>query len=116
LFVLRFERDAVRPIAADRDRRVAGLADWLVARPQARLLVAGHTDALGDAAYNLALSRRRADAVARLLAAAGVPAGQLVVRGYGETAPLRQPSDPGLNRRVSFSLIGHEGCPEALSD
>jgi outer membrane protein OmpA-like peptidoglycan-associated protein len=116
LLVVRFDRDAVRPIAADLDRQMVELADLLMAHPQAKLVVAGHTDAAGDSAYNLALSHRRADMVAGLLTDAGVPAQQLVVRGYGETAPLRQAGDPGLNRRVSLSLIGYEGCPKALSD
>ena len=116
LLVVRFDRDAVRPIEADLDRRMVELADLLMAHPEARLVVAGHTDAAGDSAYNLALSHRRADMVAGLLTDAGVPAQQLVVRGYGETAPLRQAGDPGLNRRVSLSLIGYEGCPKALSD
>lgn len=71
-----------------------------------RFLVAGHTDAKGRAGYNLDLSRRRALAVARYLADAGIVPARLVAHGWGETR-LKLPSDPlsGANRRVEVALI-----------
>ena len=47
--------------------------------------VHGHTDYLGRQAYNMKLSQRRAEAVRQYLVNAGVPAGKIVARGYGET-------------------------------
>lgn len=116
LFVVHFDHDGVRPIVDDLARRVVELADWLAARPEVKLVVAGHTDAAGNPAYNLSLSRQRSQVMAELLAYAGVPTWQLVVRGYGESRPLSQADDPSHNRRVSFSLIGYEGCPTVQAE
>lgn len=72
-----------------------------------RFLIAGHTDARGDADYNLALSHRRARAVTLYLAQTfGLHAQRLVPVGFGETRPGNPawPEDP-LNRRVEITLI-----------
>lgn len=54
--------------------------------PREVFLVEGHTDAVGAAQYNLALSDRRAESVALALTEYfGVPPENLVVQGYGET-------------------------------
>jgi outer membrane protein OmpA-like peptidoglycan-associated protein len=53
--------------------------------PREVFLIEGHTDAVGDAAYNLALSDRRAETVALALTEYfDVPPENLVVQGYGE--------------------------------
>lgn len=53
--------------------------------PEEIFLIEGHTDAVGDAAYNLALSDRRAESLALALSEYfDVPAENLVVQGYGE--------------------------------
>lgn len=71
----------------------------------ARFMIAGHTDAAGSDVYNMALSERRAAAVAAYLIAAGVYRERLIARGFGETDPLGgQPDDP-MNRRVEARLI-----------
>ena len=70
-------------------------------------LVEGHTDAVGDAAMNLALSDRRAESVALALSEYfDVPPENLVVQGYGERY-LRVPTDAAerLNRRASVRRI-----------
>lgn len=72
-----------------------------------RLLIEGHTDRSGGRAFNLALSKRRADAVIDRLVAAGVPRTRLESSGRGFDVP-RDPSDPGAatNRRVEGRCIG----------
>lgn len=72
-----------------------------------RFLIAGHTDASGDAAYNRRLSGRRADAVRRRLIEAGVAADRLDARGFGEDEPL-DPAVPNAaaNRRVEIRNLG----------
>ncbi len=72
-----------------------------------RFVVEGHTDAIGNRAYNADLSSRRAQAVVDLLVAEGVEASRLQPAGYGFDR-LRFPSrprDPG-NRRVEVARLG----------
>lgn len=52
------------------------------------IVVTGHSDRLGSRAHNLDLSLRRAEAVRDYLAATGVPAGSMQVRGVGAAEPL----------------------------
>ncbi len=73
-----------------------------------RFRIAGHTDAVGSAAYNEALSVRRAEAVRRYLVEHhGVAAARLAATGYGLTR-LLDPANPtsAVNRRVEITNIG----------
>lgn len=64
------------------------VADILRRHPDWRLRVDGHTDAVGGAAANLALSRRRAEAVKRaLVERLGGGEDRLQARGFGESRP-----------------------------
>jgi len=65
--------------------------------PQARLLIAGHADAAGQARQNLTLSQRRAATVVSYLANKGIDAGRLEAVGYGATRPAA-PNDSRANR------------------
>ncbi len=70
-------------------------------------LVEGHTDAKGSAAYNLALSKRRAESVVRYLTTiAGIDTDRLEAVPMGKSALLypERPDDP-KNRRVVFRGI-----------
>ncbi|HZY78168.1 MAG TPA: OmpA family protein [Cyclobacteriaceae bacterium] len=72
------------------------------------LEVDGHTDNVGEDAYNLKLSQSRADAVVRYLTSKGVRAGALTSKGFGETRPLTSnQTDAGkaVNRRVEFTIM-----------
>jgi predicted Rdx family selenoprotein len=81
--------------------------------PDLRLEVTGHTDARGNADYNLALSERRADAVANYLIQKGIDPDRLISRGLGESAPIAMdfledgtdsPEGRRLNRHVDLRL------------
>lgn len=68
--------------------------------------VQGHTDDVGDEAYNQKLSSARAEAVRAWLTAHGVVAARLSARGYGKNQPIADNgSDAGRakNRRVELS-------------
>ncbi|APW40029.1 hypothetical protein RD110_24845 [Rhodoferax koreense] len=68
------------------------------------LRVEGHTDNVGSAAFNQTLSLRRAEAVARALAAKGLPLNLMEVRGLGKDKPIvdnNTPENRLQNRRVA---------------
>ena len=75
--------------------------------------VLAHTDTSGTDQANVALSNRRAAAVATYLGARGVGRARIASKGYGETAPLYNPerneSDMAANRRVEIRLVPYTG-------
>lgn len=83
------------------------MADILDANPYEVFLIEGHTDAVGSAASNLALSDRRAESVALALTEYfGIPPENMVVQGYGEyDLRVETESDERRNRRVAARLI-----------
>ena len=71
-----------------------------------KLEVQGHTDNVGNDAYNQTLSEARAKSVVAWLTAHGVAADRLTARGYGKTKPVADNgSDDGRarNRRVEIA-------------
>ncbi len=57
--------------------------------PRSQIVIEGHTDSYGGDESNLALSRRRAEAVSDYLSGQlGVPAFRISAVGYGETQPI----------------------------
>ena len=85
-----FESDRDRIDAAASQAVLARILDVLRATENVqRARVEGHTDEVGDDAYNLDLSQRRAGRVRDWLAAHGIAADHLDARGYGETRLIR---------------------------
>ena len=75
--------------------------------PQERVVIAGFTDNVGTAEYNLGLGQRRAQAVADILISEGVSAGRLEVVSYGKERPIADNSTEegrARNRRVEFHI------------
>jgi len=76
--------------------------------PNVRTAAEGHTDSVGNDAYNQGLSQRRAESVRDYLASHGVSPSRLQARGYGESRPIADNSTEDgrtLNRRVELSPI-----------
>ena len=72
-----------------------------------QVVVVGHTDTSGSAAYNVRLSERRAKAVADSLAGMGVNQSVMTVDWKGETQPAVQTGDgvkEPLNRRTTIDI------------
>lgn len=84
-----------------------GILDVLDEDPSAVFLVEGHTDAVGSDLYNLTLSDRRAETVARILVEAyDVPPENLVIQGYGEEyLKVETEQAERANRRVTLRNI-----------
>jgi outer membrane protein OmpA-like peptidoglycan-associated protein/uncharacterized protein YidB (DUF937 family) len=88
--------DASKPVL----RQAAALIKKLPAA--AKVHIDGYTDASGDAAANVVLSRRRAEAVRALLIDAGVAPGKLRAKGHG--AAHSTEGDNRGDRRLEFSV------------
>lgn len=81
------------------------------AYPTALVTIEGFADPAGSPQYNLALSRRRAEAVKAYMVQLGLPERQFKTVGYGEqqvrqVAPGAERDQPGAlqNRRVTFTI------------
>lgn len=83
------------------------MSDILDNNPYEVFLIEGHTDAVGSASSNLALSDRRAESVALALTEYfGIPPENMVVQGYGEyDLRVETDADERRNRRVAVRLI-----------
>lgn len=71
------------------------------------IIVKGHTDSVGNADYNMKLSKARAEAVYNYLLKAGVDASHLSYEYYGMTRPIATNDTPEgqlMNRRVEFEI------------
>ncbi|GAA3921723.1 OmpA family protein [Hymenobacter algoricola] len=85
------------------------LQKLLVETPALRLEISGHTDNVGNAAYNKDLSLRRAKAVVDYLVAKGTDKARLTFAGYGDTQPVAPNTTKAsrqLNRRTEFKVTG----------
>lgn len=83
------------------------MRDAIDANPAQVFLIEGHTDTVGDARYNLALSDRRAESVALALTEYfDVPPANMVVQGYGEAdLRVRREGNIRANRRGAVRNI-----------
>ena len=98
------DRTELQPGArAELDR----IGSFLEAHPGREVSVEGHTDDVGDAQYNVALSERRARVVAEHLIARGVDPQRIHVEGFGASRPIA-PNDSASgrqqNRRVEVVI------------
>lgn len=81
-------------------------ANYLKNHPNARILLAGHTDERGSREYNVALGERRANTVAQIIRMAGVSSHQVRVVSYGKERPANLGHDEeshAQNRRVELT-------------
>ncbi|SOD81551.1 OmpA family protein [Spirosoma fluviale] len=84
------------------------LSVFMQANPTLSVEISGHTDDKGDAAANLALSQKRAQAVVTYLTKAGIPPNRIKAVGYGKTRPLAPNTtdeNRRLNRRIDWRVL-----------
>jgi OOP family OmpA-OmpF porin len=95
--------DRLKPESA---AAIQTVAKGLDTNPALKLLIEGHTDSVGNAAANLDLSKRRAEAVKTVLVSQfSVDASRLTTNGLGATKPIDfndTPQGRAQNRRVEF--------------
>jgi outer membrane protein OmpA-like peptidoglycan-associated protein len=105
---LRFATDSAE-LLADSDAVLGAVKRILDEHPEiAHLRIEGHTDSIGEAAYNDDLSARRAGAVEAWLVAHGIARERLESAGLGSKEPLdTNDTEEGRakNRRVVFRIL-----------
>lgn len=83
-------------------------ADFMNRYPNTDTVIEGHASAPGEAAYNLQLSQKRADAVRKLLITKyGIDASRITAVGFGETQLLDTANTPAANaknRRITAKV------------
>lgn len=87
---------------------LGGVAQMLIANPDMRVEISGHTDNTGSAEVNTRLSQQRAEAVVAYLVEKGVSAERLTAHGYGPDKPIADNDTPegrAQNRRVELKRI-----------
>ena len=89
------------------------LFDFMKGNSDVKIVVSGHTDAIGNDDYNLRLSKDRAQAVVDYLVRNGIASSRLTAVGYGETRPIARNENADnsdnaigrqLNRRIEISM------------
>jgi OOP family OmpA-OmpF porin len=99
---LQYEFDSDRLTAEDK-LKLDAVAQQLTALSFESGEVGGYTDSTGDDAYNLELSKKRAQSALDYLAAKGIAPGRMTAVGYGEANPIGDNATPegqALNRRA----------------
>jgi len=92
-------------LLAEGSRNMLKLADFFRRNPRSAASIEGHTDSVGGAEANLALSGQRAQAVMAALVGLGVPADHLNIKALGEAMPVADNGTPAgrqINRRVEI--------------
>jgi OmpA-OmpF porin, OOP family len=101
-----FESGSAR-LTPQSQRQIANIAAVLRTYPKTTVVVAGHTDNVGSAPANVALSRARAETIARQLRNGGVAADRVRVEAYGSEKPMADNSSEdgrSQNRRVTLDV------------
>jgi len=99
-----FSSAELKPGSREPLRKMAAV---FLAYPDTRLTIAGHTDNIGPVGYNIHLSERRAQAVAEVIADAGVPRARLRIMGLGFERPVAandSAAGRARNRRVEIHI------------
>lgn len=82
-----YNSDRLKPEAKAKLHKIADLINATQFASRA-IAVEGHADAIGGKDFNLGLSKRRAQSVARALVFSGVPKERLAVAWFGKSKPL----------------------------
>jgi len=101
-----FNKYTLKPAARERLARVSGI---VLAYPDLKLEIEGHTDSIGSEEYNQTLSEKRAATVRDYLVSSGVSIANVVARGLGKSDPVADNSSTAgrkQNRRVEMIVSG----------
>jgi len=105
-FVVYFDWDQ-STLTSEASSIITQAANYAKSGRPTRVLVVGHADTSGSAAYNVGLSNRRARTTADALVAQGVAGGVISLDGRGETQLATATADgvrEPLNRRATINI------------
>lgn len=80
-----FDSSKITPAYMEKIKEVSNI---LNDKPDYKVVLEGHTDSTGPAEYNMKLSQKRADAVAKALVDLGIDKDRISTEAYGETKPI----------------------------
>jgi len=101
-----FNKYTLKPEARERLAKISGI---VLAYPDLKLDIEGHTDAIGSDEYNQTLSEKRADSVRGYLVSSGVVPDHITAVGLGKSDPVADNATAAgrkLNRRVDMVVSG----------
>lgn len=96
----------LRPVAREKLAKVAGIVSG---HPGLKLEIEGHTDSVGNDAYNQTLSEKRGEAVRAYLTREGMASSAVSSQGFGESRPAASNENSNgrqQNRRVEIVISG----------
>jgi OOP family OmpA-OmpF porin len=106
-FTVFFTQNSIEiPVYAN--EMLASAAALMKSQPNIAAVIEGHTDSVGDAAYNKLISENRAAAVKNFLVGQGIAISRLSVAGFGSEKPIESNDTPqgrSKNRRVMIRLV-----------
>ena len=101
-----FDKATLKPPAREALAKLSGI---LLAYPELKVSVEGHTDSIGSDEYNMTLSEKRAGAVRDFLTSNSVTDSRVTAKGFGKANPVA-PNDTNegraQNRRVELVVNG----------
>jgi outer membrane protein OmpA-like peptidoglycan-associated protein len=101
-----FNKYTLKPEARERLAKISGI---VLAYPDLKLDIEGHTDSIGTDDYNQTLSEKRADGVRGYLISSGVVPDHVSAVGLGKSNPVADNNTAEgrkLNRRVEMVVSG----------
>ena len=99
-------KSTLRPAAREKLAKISGI---VLAYPDLRLAIEGHTDSVGSDELNQQLSEARAGSVRDYLASENIPAASMTSQGFGKTQPVASNDTAEgrqQNRRVELVVSG----------
>ncbi|MDR2580674.1 MAG: OmpA family protein, partial [Fibromonadaceae bacterium] len=95
-------------LTLDARRVLDGVAEQLLAAPNVKIEIHGHTDNVGNPRSNMDLSERRARAVVGYLATKGIQMRRMKAVGFGQDVPVADNTTAEgreLNRRIEMIRV-----------
>ncbi|KJG00418.1 OmpA family protein [Photobacterium angustum] len=91
---------------------ISNMSEFLAKYPKTHIELKGYASPVGNAAYNVGLSKRRAAAIQQALITEGVAPSRIKTIGFGDSDPVKASDveeSNALSRRVVAQVVGSQG-------